>query len=102
MSFENAYTPYQPQQETSGKATAALVLGICGLVVCPFILSVVAVVVATQARAEIRESRGRLGGAGSAQAGLILGWVGAAIYGTFMILCLLAIASGASFWINVG
>jgi hypothetical protein len=103
MSWENAYRPYQPQQESSGKAVASLVLGICGLIVCPFILSVVAVVIAIQARADIRESRGRLGGAGIAQAGLALGWVGVAIYGTFGILFILAAASGdASFWINVG
>ncbi|MDA0162461.1 DUF4190 domain-containing protein [Solirubrobacter ginsenosidimutans] len=83
MSWENAY---QPRQESSGKAVASLVLGICGLLVCPFILSVIAVVVATQARAEIRESRGRIGGSGLAQAGLILGWVGATLYGTFFLM----------------
>ena len=69
MSFENAYRPYQPQQESSGKAVAALVLGICGLVVCPLVLSIPAVIFATLARSEIRESRGRLGGASLAQAG---------------------------------
>jgi hypothetical protein len=102
MSWENAYEPYQPRRESSGKAVTALVLGICGLVFCPFVLSVVAVVVATQARTEIRESRGRVGGAGIAQAGLVLGWVGVAIYGTFGILFVLVAASGGHVWINVG
>jgi hypothetical protein len=102
MSFENAYRPYQPQQESSGKAVASLVLGICGLVVCPLVLSMLAVIFATQARTEIRESRGRLGGASNAQAGLVLGWIGIALYGTLFALFVLAAASGASFWINVG
>ena len=35
---------------TNGKATGALVLGICGLVVCPLICSIVAVVLGYQAR----------------------------------------------------
>src|SRR4051812_42438050 len=79
MSWENAYRPYPSQQEPSGKALAALILGIAGLVVCPFVCSILAVVFATQARAEIEESRGRLSGAQNAQVGLILGWVGIAI-----------------------
>ena len=94
MSFENAYRPYQPQQESSGKAVAALVLGICGLVVCPLVLSIPAVIFATLARSEIRESRGRLGGASLAQAGLVLGWIGIAIYGTLFALFLVAASSG--------
>jgi multisubunit Na+/H+ antiporter MnhB subunit len=103
MSFENAYRPYQPQQESSGKAITALVLGICGLVVCPLVLSIPAVIFATLARTEIRESRGRLGGASMAQAGLVLGWVGIAVYGTLFALFFLAATSGdANFWINVG
>jgi hypothetical protein len=87
MSWDNTY---QPRQESSGKAVTALVLGICGLVVCPFVLSVLAVVFGIQARAEIRESRGRIGGAGLAQAGLVLGWVGVTIYGTLGILFIVA------------
>ena len=102
MSFENAYRPYQPQQESSGKAVAALVLGICGLVVCPLVLSILAVIFATLARTEIRESRGRLGGSSNAQAGLVLGWIGVVLYGTLFALFLLAAANGANFWINFG
>jgi hypothetical protein len=62
--------------QTSGKATAALVLGICGLVVCPLIGSVIAIVLGYQARSDIDRSGGRIGGRGNATAGLILGWVG--------------------------
>src|SRR3954467_15203480 len=52
----------QPPPPTSGAATASLVLGICGLVVCPFVCSVLALVFGYQAREQIDESGGQLGG----------------------------------------
>lgn len=61
---------------TSGKATTALVLGICGLVICPFVLSVPAIIVGQSAKKEIDASQGRLGGRSQAQAGFILGIIG--------------------------
>src|SRR3954451_23849467 len=66
----------QPPPPTSGAATASLVLGICGLVVCPFVCSVLALVFGYQAREQIDESDGQLGGRSSAVAGIVLGWVG--------------------------
>lgn len=60
--------------ETSGKATASLVLGILGLVICP-LLGIVAIVLGLVAKAEIRRSGGRLRGDGFALAGIILGIV---------------------------
>ena len=74
-----------PAPETSGKATAALVLGICGLVVCPIILSIIGLVLGYQARGEIRGSGGRLTGEGQAKAGIILGWVGLALWALFLL-----------------
>jgi hypothetical protein len=99
MSWENTYQPYQPQQEPSGKALAALILGICGLVVCPVVCSILAIVFATQARAEIAQSRGRLGGAQNAQVGLILGWVGLGISaaGVLFFLLFVVMASSGSY-----
>ena len=97
MSWENAYQPYQPQPESSGKAIAALILGICGLVVCPLVCSILAIVFAIQARAEIEESGGRLSGAQNAQVGLILGWVGVAICAVgigFFLLFALTFSTG--------
>jgi Domain of unknown function (DUF4190) len=97
MSWENAYQPYRPPQESSGKALAALILGIAGLVVCPFVCSILAVVFAIQARADIAASGGRLGGAQNAQVGLILGWVGLAIAvagAIVFLLFFLVVASG--------
>jgi hypothetical protein len=100
MSWENAYQPYQPQQDSSGKALASLILGICGLVVCPLVCSILAIVLANQAYAEIDASRGRLGGRQNAQVGLILGWVGVGLcvagIGLF-VLFILAASSGSSY-----
>src|SRR3954451_8914572 len=76
----------QPPPPTSGAATASLVLGICGLVVCPFVCSVLALVFGYQARGQIDESGGQIGGRSSAVAGIVLGWVGVG-------LCVLALAA---------
>src|SRR3954451_22884948 len=87
----------QPPPPTSGAATASLVLGICGLVVCPFVCSVLALVFGYQAREQIDESDGQLGGGphagagvgvrwGGGVAGIVLGWVGVG-------LCVLAVAA---------
>lgn len=59
-------------------ATTALVLGICGLTVCPVACSLLAVVKGRRARHAIEASEGRLSGHASATAGLVLGWVGLA------------------------
>jgi hypothetical protein len=72
------------QAESSGKATASLVLGICGLVVCPLICSILALVFGYQGRSEIDKSGGRLAGRGNATAGIVLGWIG-------IVICLLGI-----------
>ncbi len=68
----------QAPQSTPGKATAALVLGIVSIVLCPLICGILAVVFGGQAKREIDASGGRLGGRGMAQAGVICGWVGIA------------------------
>jgi uncharacterized protein DUF4190 len=65
-------------QETNSKATAALILGIAGLILCPLICSVIALVLGYQARREIDESQGRQTGRGNAVAGIVLGWIGVA------------------------
>ncbi len=80
---------------SSGDATASLVLGILGLVLCPLICSVLALVFGYQARAEIDASGGRIGGRGSATAGVVLGWVGVAIVALFVLLIVIGIAAGS-------
>lgn len=63
-------------RQTESRATAALVFGVLGLTVLPFIGSPIAVVLALNARRRIASSRGRLNGKGLADAGLALGLVG--------------------------
>jgi Domain of unknown function (DUF4190) len=79
-------------QQSSGKATAALVLGILGLVLCPFICSILALVFGYQARREIDASGGRMTGRGNATAGVVLGWIGVA----FLVLLIGLIILGAT------
>src|SRR5215204_3874664 len=81
---------------SSGKATAALVLGILGLVFCPLICSVLALVFGYQGRGEIDASGGRLGGRGNATAGIVLGWIGVVICALFLILIVVGVLAGAS------
>jgi hypothetical protein len=68
-----------PPTQTSGVGVAALVLGICGFVVCPFICSIVAIICGNLSLNEIDRSGGRIVGRDMAKAGLILGWVGVAL-----------------------
>jgi uncharacterized protein DUF4190 len=86
----------QTGQTSSGKATASLVLGILGLVFCPLVCSVLALVFGYQARNEIEGSGGRISGRGSATAGIVLGWIGVAICAVFVILVVIGLLAGDS------
>ena len=77
------------QQRTPGNAVAALVLGILGIIFCPIICSVLAIIFGRQAKDQI-ERDPNLTGAGLAQAGYIMGIVGLAL-----------VALGIVFWIVV-
>ena len=81
---------------SSGKATASLVLGILGLVFCPLICSVLALVFGYQARNEIDGSGGQISGRGNAKAGIVLGWVGVVICALFVILIIIVALAGES------
>ena len=81
---------------SSGKATAALVLGILGLVFCPLICSVLALVFGYQGRQEVDASGGKISGRGSATAGIVLGWIGVVIYGIFLLLIVIGLLAGDS------
>jgi hypothetical protein len=85
-----------PPQENSSNATIALVLGICGFVVCPLICSILAIVFANRAYGEIDASGGRLGGRGMAQAGLVLGWIGVALCALGILFFVALIVLGAA------
>jgi hypothetical protein len=93
---------WQQQPPTSGAATAALVLGICGLVVCPFVCSILALVFGYRARDEIDSSGGQLGGRSSAVAGIVLGWVGIGLVVAGLALVLLVLAAAGGVSVNEG
>ena len=78
-------------RQTSSLAVASLVSGILGWTLLPFIGTVVAIITGHMARAEIRRSNGRLEGDGMAVAGLVLGWVSAALVlvGLFIVFAFL-------------
>ena len=76
----------------SGNAIASLVLGILGLILCPIVCSVLAIVFGQQARGQI-ERDPNLTGAGLAQAGYIMGIVGLVLYGLLILFWILAIAA---------
>ena len=80
--------------QSSGKSTAALVMGILGLVLCPLICSVLALVFGYQARRDIDASGGRLGGRGNATAGIVLGWIGIAIMVVLLVLIVIGVLAG--------
>src|SRR5215218_1705083 len=86
----------QTGQTSSGKATAALVLGILGLVFCPLICSVLALVFGYQGRNEIDASGGQITGRGNATAGIVLGWIGVVICALFLILIVIGLLAGDS------
>jgi hypothetical protein len=75
---------------SSGKATASL---ICGIFFFFWPVAVAAIILGHIARGEIRRSGGRLKGAGTAMAGLILGYAGVAIIPVILIIAAIAIPS---------
>ena len=88
------HEPPRGQQQTPGNAIASLVLGILGLVLCPIICSVLAIVFGQQARGQI-ERDPNLTGAGLAQAGYIMGIVGLVLYGLLILFWIIAIGAAS-------
>jgi hypothetical protein len=86
-----------PQRSSNAKANWSLALAIGGLIVCPLVLSVLALVLGYQARREIDASGGRQQNRGTATAGIIIGWVGLVIG----LLVLVLIAAGVEISFNV-
>jgi hypothetical protein len=75
---EEDYEGQRRSSETSGKAVAAVVLGLLSVCLSVF-TAVPAMILAIMSFSDIKRSRGRLGGKGLAVAGLILGCVGLAV-----------------------
>lgn len=83
----------RPRME--GTAIVSLILGIFGVISCPVILSIPAVVVGNQARQKIR-SDPSLDGDALAKAGVILGWIGIGIAALALLGFIVAFAVGVS------
>ena len=75
-------------KQTSGMAIAALVLGICGLVICPLILSIPAIVFGAIAMRDINRKPDELDGKGMAIAGFVTGIVGTSLSVIFIIIAI--------------
>jgi len=73
---------------TNGKAIASL---ICGVFAFMLPASIAAIILGHISLSEIRKSAGRIGGAGIATAGLILGYIGVAIIPFILIVAAIAI-----------
>ena len=84
----------QAVRRMEGTAVVALVLGIFGVISCPLVLSIPAVIVGNQARQRIREDPS-LEGEGLARAGVILGWVGIGLAVVGIGFAFLALMFGA-------
>jgi Domain of unknown function (DUF4190) len=85
-----------PAARTSGKAIAAMVLGIVGLVLgflfVPLICCVLAIVFGSIALQEVGAPNSRLGGRGQALAGLVLGIIGLVGWGLTILVAALTSA----------
>lgn len=101
MSTEEYNTEYVPPAQharSDGGATGSLVCGILGFLICPLILSIVAVILGHTSRGRIARSNGALLGSGKALAGLILGYLGIAfsiLYVAIMIPAVTAVIADA-------
>lgn len=78
------YPGYAPPPPTNGLAIGALVAGIVGWSVLPFISSIVAIILGHVALVQIRRTGEQ--GKGMALAGLILGYAGALVLGAIVAL----------------
>lgn len=90
------YGQAPPMPQPSGTATAALILGVASFFMCPLIGSVGAIVLGEQAKKEIDASNGWVTGRSSAQAGVILGWIGVVL--VLLGIALFVVAAAAIDW----
>ncbi len=78
-------------QQTDGKATASLVLGILSLLCFSVLAGIPAIILGHMSKANIRRSMGRLKGEGMATAGLVMGYISAAAIPFILIVAAIAI-----------
>ncbi len=91
---------YAPSTPNNGKATASLITGIVTLVLsfCPGfgLIGIVAIVLGSKARGEIRDSGGRQGGDSMALAGIVTGALAVLVAVALLVVIIIAIARGGN------
>lgn len=78
-------------QQTDGKATASLILGILSLTMFWILAGIPAIILGHMSRSDIRKSMGRLKGEGMALVGLIMGYISVAMLPVVLIIAAIAI-----------
>ena len=86
-----AQTTSAGPRRTDGQAIAALVLGIVGLTMCPFVPSIIAVIIGRQAKERLAYDP-TLQGEELARVGVILGWIGIALGAVGVLFAIVAFA----------
>lgn len=99
--YSSPYPPYPPYPppapaKTNGKAIAALVLGICAILLpyIGFIIGIVAIIIAAISLKEIARKQEQ--GKGLAIAGLVCGIIGTSIYTILLLIIVIALVSFGS------
>lgn len=82
---------YRGEQQTDGKATGSLILGILSLLCFSFLAGIPAIILGHISRKNIRQSMGRLKGDGMALAGLIMGYISIAFIPVTLIIAAIVI-----------
>lgn len=87
------YAPPRPAAPTSGKAVAALVLGIFSIVLCYLgvLVGPAAIVLGVMAKRDVKARPGALGGESMATAGLVTGIIGTAVWGVVIVLMIIGL-----------
>jgi len=85
-----------PPGGTAQSAIIALILGLCGIFICP-IASPFAWHYGGEAEQTVRASGGQVGGAGLATAGKILGIIGTVFLAFYVVVLVLVFVAGVSF-----
>jgi hypothetical protein len=71
-------------RSVNGKAITSLILGIIGMTGVLFVAAIVAIVLGRRAKTEIESSDQR--GSALAAAGIVLGWIGVAVFALLFVL----------------
>ncbi len=88
------YSP--PAPSTSTAAVISLIGSILGIIgFLPVIGSIVGIIAGNSAKSDIRNRPGQVTGEGMAQAGVVIGWIGLALWGVGV--CLVVLIFGGSF-----